>query len=491
MANYLLNFLSDADERNKIRQGFMDAVNRGAIATTLGAPVDMLNLGANALRAGYGYAGHKLGLISADQMPELVDKPTLGSEWIGDQMQRIGAVSGNRNALAEGLAGLLMVNPQKSAKMVAGVALPGAVDAGVGNAVYLPHTPLSQNPNVGKRYSADFVGNMAPKTPVKIEDLTGSNIMLVPWDSTSRGYKIKSVSDELLPTPVITTGGQDYARDMAHMANDIGGASGTGIAKRVVDRFRQAQAENAAKGGGGDVYFMPSTMSKDSEFFSSMPTDILMELIKKASPSASEIAALDDALRNAPVQTTKGLTRPFQQFQGILTPEGQAQLYTGAAFGPGGTSGNFRKAFTDEMFKVRNQKQFGFNREDITNAVTDPALMGLPKGMMGNTVVRAWPERGVSPSTDRVYPTNFHGDYVGSLGLSLPADVLMPKTYGAVYQEMRHKYPGKDADAIHSMTLGALEKRKANVSEFVDQQVVDSVYNYLSGNRAPVGLLTP
>ncbi|MEN9761113.1 MAG: hypothetical protein RI906_939 [Pseudomonadota bacterium] len=41
------------------------------------------------------------------------------------------------------------------------------------------------------------------------------------------------------------------------------------------------------------------------------------------------------------------------------------------------------------------------------------------------------------------------------------------------------------------MTLGALEKRKENVSEFVDQQVVDSVYNDLTGNRAPTGLLSP
>lgn len=137
MANYLLDFLSDPTERSKIRQGFMDAVNRGAIATTLGAPADMLNLGANALRAGYGYAGHKLGLLSADQMPELVEKLPLGSEWIGDKMQQYGMVSGNRNALAEGFAGSLAVTPQQSARMVAGVALPGLADAGVGKAMFI------------------------------------------------------------------------------------------------------------------------------------------------------------------------------------------------------------------------------------------------------------------------------------------------------------------------------------------------------------------
>lgn len=362
---------------------------------------------------------------------------------------------------------------------------------GAGKAVYLLHTPLNPNARVGKRFKSELVGKMAPKTEVKIEDLKDTSIMLGPWDSTSRGYKISSVSDEKLPTPVITTGGQDYARDLAHMEKDVAGASGTAIAKRVVDRFTQAQIENARAGGGGDVFFMPSTMSRDSEFFSTMPTDILLELIKKANPSKKDIAQLDEALRNAPVATPQGLVRPFQNFQGIMTPEGQAQLFTGAGFEAKGTPGNFRKAFTEEMFKVRNQKQFGFNREDITNAITDPALMGLPKGMMGNTVVRAMPERGISPSTDRAYPANFHGDYIGSMGLSLPAQVLMPKTYGAIFAEMKAKYPGKADDAIHSMTLGALEKRKEKVSEFVDQQVIDSVYEYLMGNRAPAGLLSP
>lgn len=140
MANYLLDFLSDPAERSKIRQGFMDAVNRGAIATTLGAPADMLNLGANALRAGYGYAGHKLGLLSADQMPALEDKLPLGSEWLGDKMQQYGMVSGNRNALAEGFAGSLAVTPQQSARMVAGVALPGLADAGMGKAMFIGPT---------------------------------------------------------------------------------------------------------------------------------------------------------------------------------------------------------------------------------------------------------------------------------------------------------------------------------------------------------------
>lgn len=38
-----MGFLGDPGERQGIRQGFTDAVNRGAVAATLGAPVDMAN----------------------------------------------------------------------------------------------------------------------------------------------------------------------------------------------------------------------------------------------------------------------------------------------------------------------------------------------------------------------------------------------------------------------------------------------------------------
>ncbi len=105
MENALLAALRDKAFRSDVGQGVLDAINRGVVAQALGGPVDMGNLVANALRAGVGYVGHKTGILSADQMPQLVDKPVGGSEWFGDQMQRAGMVSGKRNALAEALAG--------------------------------------------------------------------------------------------------------------------------------------------------------------------------------------------------------------------------------------------------------------------------------------------------------------------------------------------------------------------------------------------------
>lgn len=122
-----MGFLGNPGERQGIRQGFTDAVNRGAVAATLGAPVDMANMGLNLGKAAVGYLGNKAGVLTADQMPQLIDNPVGGSEYIGNQLQRFGMVSPNRNALAEGLAGVLPTSPTKSAKAVAAIAGGGVV----------------------------------------------------------------------------------------------------------------------------------------------------------------------------------------------------------------------------------------------------------------------------------------------------------------------------------------------------------------------------
>jgi hypothetical protein len=123
----VFGFLSDPAERQGIRQGFTDAVNRGAVAATLGAPVDMANTALNLGKAAVGYLGNKAGVLSADQTPQLIDNPIGGSEFIGNQMQRFGMVSPNRNALAEGLAGFLPMSPSTSGKAVAAIAGGGMV----------------------------------------------------------------------------------------------------------------------------------------------------------------------------------------------------------------------------------------------------------------------------------------------------------------------------------------------------------------------------
>lgn len=100
----LLDALRDEQFRADIRNGLLDALNRGAVAGTLGAPVDLTANAMNAVLMGGGVLGHKLGLIGAAQMPQPVEMPVGGSEWIGQKMQNAGMVSPQRNAIAEALS---------------------------------------------------------------------------------------------------------------------------------------------------------------------------------------------------------------------------------------------------------------------------------------------------------------------------------------------------------------------------------------------------
>ena len=352
--------------------------------------------------------------------------------------------------------------------------------------IYLPDTPLKRNPLVGTRFETESIGGLAEKKPVKIEDIKGSSIMIMPWDSTSRNVKVKSISDEPLAREVVTHGGQDYARDIKHIEQSIGGASNLEIAKRIRDRDIAARQENVEAGGTGNIIHLPTTMGAGAENFSVMPTEIYLSLLDSKNPSKTFVKDIDKSIREFKIAKGVGedrvITQPFKNFKGIMTEEGRMQLYTGE--GIDSTAGELRKAFADRMSLKANQEYLGFNQEDLTAAITDPALKGLPKGYVGNTILRTG-EGGMhlKPSQNPTYSTDFTAEYLGSMGTNVPVEVLMPKTFGLLSEE----FAGKKGN-IRNMALGALEKRKAGVSELVDEQVIENYYKYLSDQKK-LGLL--
>jgi hypothetical protein len=350
-----------------------------------------------------------------------------------------------------------------------------ATKTGLQMYAYKPTTPLKPDPSVGTRFEREFIGGLADKTPVKIEDLKGSSLMLMPWDSTSRNFKIKSISDEILASPVITHGGQDYARDLAHIQKNVAGASNLGIAKRIKNRDAQARIENLEAGGTGQVISLPTTMGDYSEFFSVMPVQTVFGLLDAKMPSKKIISEIDKAIRASKVPGEDKLR--MKNFKGLMSEEGRMQLLTGEGLDT--TAGNARIAVMQKLSLKGNQERLGFNLEDLSAALTDPALSGVPKGYIGNTVIATGKDgMHLRPSINPTYNTDFTGNYLGTLGTNVPVEALFPKTFDSVLKEMA----GKKGSA-RNMALGALEKRKAGFSEFVDQQVIDNYYKYLDEQR--------
>ena len=98
-----------------------DVVNRGLIAGTLGAPVDVAQMGLQ----GLSWLGEKAGLPAIP----LSEKPIAGSEWIGQKMEDAGMVSSTRRPgweLAAGLAPAVVTGGLTAAKGVGTLAKKGS-----------------------------------------------------------------------------------------------------------------------------------------------------------------------------------------------------------------------------------------------------------------------------------------------------------------------------------------------------------------------------
>jgi hypothetical protein len=436
------------------------------------------------------YAESPRGLLDALTNVNRANVPFLKPETAEALLTLSPVPSGaNKAAMAAGRAGervaervvpQIMERGGLPAEMLQGMA------QGTQSAVYRQTTPLKPDPSVGTRFERQFMGGLLDKTPLKLEDYQGSSVMIMPWDSTSRNYKILGVSDEALANPIITHGGQDYARDLAHIEQGIAGASNLGIAKRIRDRDKMARMENVEAGGTGEILHLPVTMGSGSENFSVMPVEVLLNFADKANLSKESLKEFDDSIRNFKVVKGKGEDRkvsyPFKDFKGIMSEEGRIQMYSGE--GVDSTAGELRKAITDRFYLKENQEKFGFNAEDVSAALTDPALLGVPKGYVGNTVILSTPEgMSLRPSVNRTYNTDFTGQYEGTLGQSLPVEVLLAEKFGLLGNE----FAGKTGD-IRNMILGALEKRKEGVSQIIDEPMIERYYKYLADQKSK-GLL--
>ena len=368
------------------------------------------------------------------------------------------------------------VVPQIMERGGVGADLLGGLAQGTQSNVYLPHTLKKPDPTVGSRYKTQYVGNLAPKFDFDIQAEQGSSVMSNPWDLTSRGEKVLEVSDIPMSNQMITEGGHDFARDIANIKANIGGASGRQIAERMQDRVNDATFANLFDKGTGRVFTMPSTMDVKGSHFSTMPTDLVMDIFQQRGLKPKEVDRITDDLRTFVFETEKG---KFKNAAPVGSPEFMLQLRLG---GKGFSAGDLRKGLMDRMSKSEYQQMLGYNIEDVYGAIGDQALKGLPKGFVGNTMIETSPFAGLKPATHQSYDTANMGKYAGSMP-SMPLELMMPDLFRAI--EINYlkdpRYRKLTPLQLRTMIVNTIEKRGNVISQPINQRVVDNVMRYKQG----------
>ena len=348
---------------------------------------------------------------------------------------------------------------------------------------FLLSTPKNPNPLVGTRFEREYVGGLIDKNITDLSNKQGAALTFMPWDNSSRNMKITQVSGVDIP-PVITHGGQGYARDLTHIKKGIGGASGEAIAKKIKTREEIARAENIAAGGTGEVIHTPITMAEFSENYSVQPTQVLLGLIDRTPNNKQAVSALNQSIRSMGIFKGTGDKRrqvfPFKDFAGVETEKGRLQLMDRTS-----QAGDLRKAFVSRAYLKSKkkedfnfQREFGFNAEDVQNAILAPDLVGVGRGYGGNTLISSGKQGMIlQPSKNPTYNTDMANmEYLGSLGYNVPVEVFM----GNKFTDLSKEFAGKAGD-LRSMTIGAIEKRNEGVSAMIDDAMLRRIEDYRKG----------
>ena len=337
---------------------------------------------------------------------------------------------------------------------------------------YVHHTDINPHPEAGKRFVNEQLPGLMPERPVNMDELYNerASLQLRPWDSTSRHVKVTNVSGHELTNPLITEGGQGFARDIELNKKGISGASGREIQKRIQSRANAAHEENIKQGGRGHTYDIIANMESMAPLFTHMPLHVQLDFLKQANLSPKEIQHIEDRIRRKKVQ---GKT-PFANMLPLEHPETQKQL---------NESGALRKAVSTELASKTNQKRLDYNLEDLLAAVTDPHIHAAPAGYAGNTFIANVPHAGLGPQHHTVYDTSGYGEYAGK-GAQVPAELYMADAFERISHELQKQYPNAGASAIRAMTIGALQTRGGNVSQMVNDRVMRNLERYHEGIKA-------
>ena len=339
---------------------------------------------------------------------------------------------------------------------------------------FLESTPTKPNELVGTRYKTTDLGGLIEPTPFDIEKALGAKVMHRPYDLSGRNQLVEEVSGHKLINPIVTEGGQPFGRDIKLQATGQGGASNKSINDRILKRV-----EAAAREGDGRVFNNPSTMTYGSEAFSTMPIDIIMDLIKQRELPKETLEYLSNLVR--------AKSPALQNFVGFDDPRAVEQFLKGG-YGLTTTPGKLRVGATQAMMGKENKAQslIDYNHEDLFNAIRAPELRGVPPGYTGETIMEAVPgHRGFDVGNHGAYDSGDASIYRGQ-GINAPISVWMPDQYKQALAEVRSAPKTADKALGHqrAMARNVLGTAEEGVAQTITPQVADNLQRYQEAIKA-------
>jgi hypothetical protein len=249
------------------------------------------------------------------------------------------------------------------------------------------------------------VREVAPPSIFDYESNLGKVQLGVFGDPTISQQDIYSIAGRKLPTPSRQYGGPRYPMYEPEdaWASNFGAASGL-----------QSSAERASKQyGGADVVGLYTKMGKDSYDFAQHLSDALMKNIMISLPDMNkkQIAGFNKMVRNNP---------DAKDFAGIENPDiALAQMEKNP---------EMRKQFSMLATTPTYTKAFSMpNGLDVVNAVLEPDLRNLERGMTGYTTIELDPNVTHLHATDRASTTTY--------------DTRIPRKEGAEVQQLEALAP--------------------------------------------------
>lgn len=350
---------------------------------------------------------------------------------------------------------------------------------------YRQSTPLNPDPLEGQRYVITPPKNIITPPMFDPQNHMGANMSVLDWDSLSRNVDVTGVSGHNdMPIFITTPGGRGYTFDKEHQEKGIGGASGKEITERIAKRINNSAKEGLEKGGTGEALALVQTMGEYGEDFSHPIPQFLFDLVNHRLMEG-KITQKDADFITRLIQTRN--PKVFQDTSGFagFNDRGWEQFHTGEGL-IGTSPGKLRTAISDVADMDVVQRMLDFNMADFRNAITDEKLKGVPKGYIGSAVIQA-PEGGVKTSLNPLYPVespyeaNFTGKGIAEFPEMMNTDALFYRTLNPIKEELlaRENLKPYDKQSLHNAALGAIAKRKENISQMVDPQLVDDYGTYL------------